>query len=43
MDLFVEAEAEHRPWKIAAGVAAAGLLAAAIGFACTRAKDAPTG
>ncbi len=40
IDLFVEDEDDRGRWKLAAGVAAAGLLAAAVGFACTRpAKD----
>ncbi|MCT8002720.1 alpha/beta hydrolase [Sphingomonas sanguinis] len=38
LDLFVDREDDGGHWKVAAGVAAAGLLAMAIGFAQTRRK-----
>ncbi len=38
LELFGEQDAEGRPWKLAAGIAAAGLLAAAVGIALRRDK-----
>jgi len=38
LELFGEHDAEDSPWKLAAGIATAGLLAAAVGIALTRDK-----